>query len=189
MNDKDTHYHKYRTAANGITLLRIAGTIGLCFPALMSPLFFVLYGLTGVTDALDGWIARKTGTASPFGAKLDSIADLLFYAVMLLRLFPVLWQTLPRQIWFGVGVVLLLRLSAYLAAAIKYHSFASLHTYLNKVTGAAVFLLPFVLAVSSGVAYCWGVCILGGLSSLEELAIHLFRDSAHADIKYYFQHK
>ena len=77
-------------SANAITLLRISGTAVLLFLRPFSPAFFVVYTLTGVTDVLDGFVARKTGTASDFGAKLDSAADLLFYGVMLLKIFPVL---------------------------------------------------------------------------------------------------
>ena len=58
---------------------------------LPSPMFFAIYALTGLTDVLDGWIARKMGSASQFGAKLDSVADLIFYAVMLIMIFPILW--------------------------------------------------------------------------------------------------
>ena len=170
-----------RNAANIITLLRIAGILLLaCLRPLSAPFLWV-YGLTGLTDVLDGWIARKTKTASDFGARLDSIADLLFYAVTLIRLFPALHQALPAAIWYAAGGILLLRLSAYCVAAVKHRRFASLHTWLNKLTGAAVFLLPYVLAVSTGVVYGWMVCVLALLASLEELAIHLFRPGDRAD--------
>lgn len=175
------------TAANGITLLRIIGTIGLLFVNTMSPLFLGLYTFTGLTDAFDGWLARRTGTASPFGARLDSIADLLFYAVMLVKLLPVLWETLPRAIWCAAAVVLLIRLGSYITAAVKYHLFASMHTYLNKLTGAAVFLLPYFMIVSSGVVYCWSICALAFLASLEELAIHIFSKEYNADRKSIFK--
>ena len=98
-----------RTAVNFITLLRMIGTMGLLFLRPMSPQFLTIYLLTGITDVLDGWLARKTGTASEFGARLDSIADLLFYAVMLIRIFPVLWERLPVQIWYAVAGILLFR--------------------------------------------------------------------------------
>lgn len=171
------------TVANSITLIRLAGTIVLLFPNPMSPLFLGIYTLTGLTDVFDGWLARKTGTTSDFGARLDSIADLMFYAVILIRLFPVLRVILPVQIWYAVAGVLLVRLTAYCTAAIKYHRFASMHTYLNKLTGAAVFLLPYILMISSGVAYAWAVCILACAASAEELAIHLCRKSYCADTK------
>ena len=69
--------HKWNTA-DIVTLFRMAGTLLLVFLQPLSAGFFLVYSLTGVTDVLDGWIARKTKTASDFGARLDSIADLLY---------------------------------------------------------------------------------------------------------------
>ena len=48
------------TIANGITTLRILGSIALLVIDRTSAAFMIVYTLTGVTDALDGWIARKT---------------------------------------------------------------------------------------------------------------------------------
>ena len=145
--------------------------------------FFAVYTITGFSDVLDGWLARKTGTESDFGAKLDSIAVLLFYTVVLRRLFPVMWEAFPVQIWYAVAGILLVRLAAYFIAAIKYHRFASLHTRLNKLTGGAIFLLPYILAISTGVVYSWTVCALACAASLEELAIHLRQKRYCADVK------
>ena len=174
--------HKLNTA-DIITLIRMAGTLLLVVVEPLTARFFWLYGLTGLPDVLDGWIARTTNTASDFGAKLDRAADLLFYAVMLLRLFPILWQRLPVQIWYAVAVILAVRLSAYLLAAVKFHRFAAMHTWLNKLTGGAVFLLPYVLAVRPGVGFSWAICVLAFASSTEELLIHLFHRDYRADRK------
>lgn len=166
--------HKWN-AADKITSVRIALSLFLPFLPLRSAGFFAAYTVTGLTDVLDGWLARRTGTTSQFGARLDSIADLLFYGVLLFRLFPVLWQKLPMVIWYAVATVVLVRLAAYAAAAVRYHQFASLHTWLNKLTGVGVFLLPYVFALSTGIVYCWMVCVLALAAALEELAIHLCR--------------
>ena len=98
--------HKWN-AADTVTILRMVGTLCL---ALLNPgtlWFFAVYTITGLTDVLDGWLARKTGTESDFGAKLDSIADLLFYTIMLIRLFPVVWEAFPAWIWYAVAGILL----------------------------------------------------------------------------------
>ena len=174
--------HKWNTA-DAVTFLRIAGTLLLVFLRPLSMGFFGVYALTGLTDVLDGWIARKAKTASDFGARLDSIADLLFYTVMLLRVFPILWHTLPVDIWYGVAVILILRISAYGVAAVKYRRFASLHTYLNKVTGAAVFLIPFLLVTELAVVYCRITCAIAAAAALEELLIHLLRQTCRANTK------
>ena len=185
---KEAGTHRWNTAYT-ITSVRIVASLFLLFPPLGSVWFLTVYTIAGLTDALDGWLARRTGTASQFGARLDSAADLLFYGVLILRLFPVLWEALPVQIWYTVAAILLLRLSAYCTAAIKYHRFACLHTWMNKLTGGAVFLLPYMLVVSSGVEYSWALCALAGAASLEELLIHLCRERYEANTKSILQKK
>lgn len=168
--------HKWN-AADTITSVRIAFSFILLLLPLRSAGFFAAYTVTGLTDVLDGWLARKTGTASQFGARLDSIADLLFYGVLLFRLFPVLWQTLPAAMWYVVAVIVLVRLAAYVAAAVRYRQFASLHTWLNKLTGVGVFLLPYVFVLSTGIVYSWVVCVLALAAAVEELTIHLCQNT------------
>ena len=95
--------------------------------------------------------------------------------MLLLRRVPLLWQTLPKVIWDFVAASVLIRLAAYATAAVRYHQFASLHTWLNELTGVGVFLLPYVFALSTGIVYSWVVCVLALAAALEELAIHLCR--------------
>ena len=177
---------KILTAANGVTMLRIIGTVGLLFLSPMTSLFLAVYTFTGITDALDGFIARRTGTASDLGAKLDSIADLLFYGVLMIKLIPVLWAILPWGEWCAAAFILSVRIASYLTAAKKYHCFASLHTYLNKLTGLAVFLLPYSLIISAGEIYGWVVCGLAFAASAEELAIHIISKEYKAERKSIF---
>ena len=160
---------------NLITASRILGAFILLFLGPQSREFYVVYALCGLSDLVDGFLARKLKTTSTFGAKLDSIADLSFYSVMLIRLLPVLRRRLPEWIWYLVGLVLCIRLGSYLVAAIRLHQFASLHSILNKITGAAVFGVGLALLLSDlGLTvYC---LILGGISftsSLQELIHHI----------------
>ena len=170
--DKNQNKHRLN-AADIITLIRIVGTIMLLFLSPLTAGFFILYAFTGLTDVLDGLIARKTNTADDFGARLDSIADLLFYTVILIRVLPILITKLPSKIWYAVAVIICIRVSAYITAAIKYRLFASMHTYLNKLTGAAVFLIPFFLITDFTAVFCRIVCAVAAVSSLEELVIHI----------------
>ena len=158
---------------NFITSLRIIGTICILFLTPLETPFFIVYTFTGVTDALDGFISRLTHTTSEFGAKLDSIADLIFYTVSLIKLFPVLWDKLPGYIWIAVGVTLVLRIISYTVSAVKFHRFASLHTMLNKITGVMVFAIPYFIVTPFATAFCIMVCISAFLSTAEELYIHI----------------
>ena len=184
MNEK--HNRHRLNAADIITLLRIAGTILLLALQPLSTGFFLIYALTGLTDVLDGWIARKTKTAGDFGARLDSIADLLFYTVILIRLLPFLFAQLPKEIWYAVAVILCIRISAYITAAVKYRRFASVHTYLNKFTGFAVFLIPFLLITNYAVTFCRIVSVIAAASSFEELIIHICSKDYCSNIKTIF---
>ena len=57
--------------ANTITGIRIVLSIALLFCPILSPTFYVLYIAAGFSDMIDGAVARKTGTVSKFGTKLD----------------------------------------------------------------------------------------------------------------------
>lgn len=175
------------TVADWFTITRIAGTVIMAFTEPLSAVFYVFYSVCGISDVLDGTIARATGTASRFGAKLDSVADLLFYSVMLFKILPILWETFPVTIWYVVGLVLLVRLLAYLTAAVKYKCFASMHTWLNKLTGLVLFLVPYVLLTKMAVGYCVMVSCVALLASAEELLMHLSRAAYDPDTKTIFK--
>ena len=76
--------------ANTITLFRIATGIVLLLCQVFSPAFYVFYIAAGLSDMLDGFVARKTDTVSKLGARLDTIADFVFVAVCLIKLLPIL---------------------------------------------------------------------------------------------------
>ena len=163
------------TVPNCISVVRMLGTLALLFLEPLSLAFFIVYSLTGVTDVLDGTIARLTGTTSKFGAKLDSTADLMFYSVMGLKILPVLLEVLPWQLWVYVGIVVIIRLAAYTVGAVKYHQFVSLHTILNKLTGFGVFGIPYMIKQSFGLWYCWIACTVAFAASTWELILHCTR--------------
>lgn len=182
--------NKHRlTVADIITFLRVIGTIILFTLQPLTASFFWVYAMTGLTDVLDGLIARKTKTVSDFGARFDSAADLLFYAVILIRVFPYLLTKLPNVICYAVAIIFFIRISSYITAGIKYRIFASLHTYLNKLTGIAVFLIPFLLVTDYVEAFCWIVCAFSALASLEELVIHIRSKEYNPNIKSIFKSK
>ena len=164
---------KHKNLPNYITSLRIIGTMAMLFMKPLSKIFLVTYAVAGITDVLDGFIARKMGSISELGSKLDSAADLLLYFVMLVKIFPVMWVTLPHAIWFAVGAIVAVRFCAYMVAAIKYKRFAAQHTYMNKASGLAVFTIPFAIVTIIAVPFCWGVCVVAMIASMEELIIHL----------------
>ena len=170
------------TLPNGITLLRIVGATALLGLPPFSVSFFILYTLCGCSDVLDGWVARLTRQQSEWGAKLDSLSDLIFYGVTLGKIIPPLWTILPKGIWIAVAAVFAIRILSCLVAAIRYKRLALLHTYLNKATGLALFAVPYCLSRPWGVGYCAFVCVVGALAATEELIIHMRSSRYTADI-------
>ena len=94
---------KLLTPPNICTMLRIVGTVGLLLIRPLTLPFYILYTFCGITDVLDGTIARATNSTREFGARLDSIADLIFYAVMIVKFFPILLEVLPVWMWYCIG--------------------------------------------------------------------------------------
>ena len=92
--------------ANLITGSRIVFSVALLFCPALSPVFFVLYIVAGITDMIDGAAARKTGTVSAFGARLDTVADIVFTTVFLFKLLPVLDVPVWLCIWIAVIAVI-----------------------------------------------------------------------------------
>ncbi len=168
---------------NIITSFRILGGISLIFVEPLTVAFFIIYTLSGISDVLDGYIARKFSAISKLGTVLDSIADILFYSIMLFKIAPILFEKLPSGIWIAVSIVIVIRIASYLLAAMKYRCFASLHTYLNKLTGVTMFTVPYFIKLPIGTSVCISVCSIAALASLEELIIHIKSKEYDGDIK------
>lgn len=134
-----------KNIANIITASRIIFSIAILFVAPLSPIFYVLYLLAGITDMIDGTVARKTNTATKFGAKLDTLADIIFAAVVLIKLLPILELPVWMIIW--VGVIALIKLVNIVVGLVRRHTLTAVHSVINKVTGVLVFILPFTIQI------------------------------------------
>ena len=131
--------------ANWITLLRILCSLTLLFCMPLSLPFYLLYTAAGLSDIFDGLIARKTNTSTQFGAKLDTLADIVFAAVILIKLLPIL--ELPLWVIGWVGVITLIKLVNIVIGFVRRHTLTAVHSVINKVTGALLFMLPFTIPI------------------------------------------
>ena len=69
----------------------------------------MLFGAAALTDWLDGFLARKWGQTTPFGAFLDPVADKLIVVTALLLLIDShsnVWLTLPAIVIVGREIVI-----------------------------------------------------------------------------------
>lgn len=152
--------------ANLITSCRILLSLLLLFFPALSPGFYGLYLAAGLSDMLDGFVARRTNSTSPLGAKLDSMADVVFLAVCLVKLLPVL--TLPVWLWVWVGLIALLRLVNILSGFVWRKKLVLLHTRANKLTGALLFLLPLSLGFLNIAYTAVPLCALASFAAIQE---------------------
>lgn len=151
-----------------------------------STAFWVCYLCGGLSDLLDGAVARKLKAHSPAGAKLDSMADVVFTAA--LAIVAVGHIRFPVWMWLSAACIAALRLVSYGIGFVKYHTFASLHTYANKTTGALIFAFPVLYAVLGLTATGVLLCAAAAASSVEELIITAKSRQLNRDRRSLFLH-
>ena len=152
--------------ANLITTIRILCSIALLFCAALSPWFYVLYITAGLSDMVDGWVARKTNTVSEFGSKLDTVADIFFLVVCLVKLLPVLH--LPVWVYVWIGIIACIKVFNIVYSYAVRKQFLADHSILNKVTGAMLFALPLTLSVIDVRYSAAVVCAVATVAGIQE---------------------
>ena len=164
--------------ANIITITRIIFSLMmLCFPYL-SPLFWTFYLLAGFSDMIDGKVARRLKIQSDFGAKLDSISDLVFSLCIAIVL--IITISFPKWLMISIIVILIIKLISYLIGYYKYHQWSTLHTYLNKLVGLLIFGLPLLYWINPFVSELL-ISIISLLASIEELIITINSQELNRD--------
>ena len=108
---------KVASIPNIISALRILGAICLLLFHPGSVAFWVVYGLCGISDMLDGYLARKLHAESRTGAVLDSVADICFVACCAIRLIPVM--QIPTWLWIWAGIIVAIVAAIATFAAIQ----------------------------------------------------------------------
>ena len=178
-----------RNIPNMITTIRYIAAVVLIFLPFPSLAFYLVYGICGLSDAIDGFVAKKFHLESKFGTIYDSVGDLLFYTVMGIKIFPTLLRLFIPLYWVFIIVPTVLHIIAYIICAIKFHKFASLHTYANKALGLIVFFFPFALINEVYLAYTIYICFGSAIalySGVEEILIHLIAKEYNTDNKMIF---
>ena len=169
-----------KSLPNILSCARIALSLALLF-LLESPIrFSIVYLLCGLSDAADGFLARRLGAETAIGAKLDSLGDSFFYGVWL---FVLITFASGRE--YGPIVV-----SAIIVAAthtinlaitkVKFGQWGVMHTIGNKLIGLILFLpLPvygFARDIPPGSIIAVGLIAMA--AALEE-SVTLLKDKSY----------
>ena len=152
--------------ANVITGSRMIFSLPLLFIPLSSAWFYVVYLFCGLTDMIDGTIARELNTVSGFSSKLDTVADFIFMAVCSIKLLPTM--NLPIFLWIWIVVIAIIKIYNMVIGVIHRKNLMDFHTILNKITGLLLFLLPLTLRFIKPTYSFVVVCVIATIAAIQE---------------------
>ena len=153
--------------ANIITGSRIVLSLPLLFIPLTSAWFYALYLLCGLSDMIDGTVARRMGSASEFGARLDTVSDFVFMFVCAVKILPIL--RLPIWLWVWIVLIAFAKILNIALVFIAKKKLISVHSVLNKITGFALFLLPLTLNFVEATYSVLAICVLATVAVAQEV--------------------
>ena len=179
---------QYLNLPNLLSLSRLLGTPALFWLARWPDSRWVAGGfaLLGLTDALDGYLARRWQQTSEFGSRLDGIADIVFYptgAVLLLWLFPQYLE--PNLPYIGVTLALLVAVNAY--PRLRFGRFILLHTNLARWSGVLAFCAVLGAFFTDTTWLIRITALAYSLAFLEGLLIFHRRGPVSPDTRSYFR--
>ena len=115
---------------------------------------------------IDGTVARKTGAVSNFGAKLDTASDFVFMAVCVVKLLPKI--NISVWLWIWIAIIAIVKVINIVMGFIRRKKLVALHTFLNKITGLLLFLLPLTLRFIKPTYSFVVVCVIATIASIQE---------------------
>ena len=152
--------------ANIVTGCRILGSVLLLFFPAFSVEFYIIYIICGFIDMIDGTIARKTNSTIEFGDKIDTVADLVFVTVSLIKMLPII--NIPQWLWIWTVIIAIIKIGNIIWGYVSKKQFISLHTIMNKVTGLSLFLLPLTLSFVEVKYSSIVVCSIATFAAIQE---------------------
>ncbi len=158
---------------NIITSVRLVAALLLLIGTILLPdsaqhEFLPLFVLAGISDMLDGFIARRFQWCTEFGAKLDSISDFALYISVLLFLNINAGTSIKAvALWLFAGLII--QLIHIIYSKIKNGCYPAYHTTFARICAYFIFfgVVGFwtyhaTLALPS-MAVCWILCSIEGI--------------------------
>ncbi len=141
---------RYRFTPNAITVARLVLVLptAFCMVEAMYLASFVLFTLSGLSDGLDGFLARRFGWETTFGKLIDPLADKLMMITAVLTLgllghFPLMLM-----------ILIIVKDLAILGGVFAYTTLAGFPkiqpTWLGKVTTASQIVLLMAVLLNLG---------------------------------------
>lgn len=141
--------------------------------------FLVIYIFCAATDFFDGKIARKYHSESKLGAALDSIGDGMTYLPLLKIL--IVQKMVPGWIVVWLMVDLALAFVGAFIALGRFKKFFIPHTYVGKLLGGVIFVLPLMVQFIPVIAWLVVIAVTATINIVEIIYINSFSKEA-ADV-------
>lgn len=126
--------------ANFITCIRIVCAPVLIFCPTFSAWFYVFYFLGGISDVLDGIAARHFGKETKLGARLDTVADIVFFVTVIIKTVRAIYIPLWLIIW--MICIAVIKCIGIISGFVIHKRFIAEHTLMNKISGVLLFAIP-----------------------------------------------
>jgi phosphatidylglycerophosphate synthase len=148
-------------------------------------LFLTVILFCGLTDVLDGYLARRWNCQSEFGSRLDSLGDWMMG--LAITAYLLIWQMHLINSFMGLIIAIIgVRVISLMISYLKNHKVYSIHTLLNKATGFIVFIGICLIPLYKQHPEMFFVFGMALLSALEELFIFLVAKTPDPDLKSLF---
>jgi CDP-diacylglycerol--glycerol-3-phosphate 3-phosphatidyltransferase len=166
---------------NILSFMRLISIIPLMLLTPFELPFMMIYVISGLTDMIDGPIARKFNVTSQFGAALDGGADLLFLFVVLFKMLPLI--ELPDWIIIWIFVAIGMKLLAVAIGYLRHKTLILLHTYIGKFFMFTLFLFPVFYLFIEAVVILTVLLILVTIVMVEDIYINATSKEVNLDHK------
>ena len=129
--------------------------------------FLIMFIIIGVTDKLDGTLARYLNQTTALGAKLDTIADMVFYPLIALWLYR-FESGVVGEWWNLVYFLLALYFFKMVTGKIKFGYVPAFHTIGAKTFSASLyfFMIAAILDPILAKSIFPDLCVIGYILSL-----------------------
>ena len=190
-DNKNFTLSQLKTIPNMLSISRLV-----LIPAMLIPCFFIsdesqarlifliMFIIIGVTDKLDGTLARYLNQTSHLGAKLDTMADMIFYpliAIWIYRFTP----EVVKGWWMLIIILAALFFSKMILGKIKFGEIPVFHTIGGKTFAASLyfFMIVAILYPEHAARIFPILCIIGYVNQLEEMYIFMTRKKVDENIR------
>ena len=155
-----------KNIVNYVSISRMVMSILLLLTKTLTLPFIIIYLYCGVFDIVDGYIARKSKNTSKIGERLDSIADIIFVIVSIIKIVSFL--NLPNGIIIWVIIIAIVKICNLVSAYIYCKKLIFPHTIANKITGLILFIAPLILIKNNYILFEIIICSIATFAAIQE---------------------